>query len=39
MESSDNQITDRLKGVECRDIARYPVNDYLNQYVFSMTKL
>ena len=39
LKTGRHQITDRLKGVECRDTARYPVNDYLNQYVFSMTKL
>jgi hypothetical protein len=39
LKCSRHQITDRLKGVECHDTARYPVNDYLNQYVFSGKKL
>jgi len=39
LKTGRHQITDRLKGVECRDTARYQVNDYLNQYVFSVTKL
>ena len=39
LKTSRHQITCRLNGVKCRDTALYPANYYLNQYVFSVTKL
>ena len=39
LKTGRHQITDRLNGAECNDPARYPANYYLNQYVFSVTKL
>jgi len=39
LKTSRHQITNRLNGVKCRDPAIYPANYYLNQYVFSVTKL
>ena len=39
LKTGRHQITDRLKGVKCLNTASYIVNDYLNQYVFSVTKL
>ena len=39
LKTGRHQITNRLNGVKCRDPAIYPANYYLNQYVFSVTKL
>ena len=39
LKTGRHQITKRLNGVKCRDTALYPANYYLNQYVFSVTKL
>ena len=39
LKTGRHQITKRLNGVKCRDTALYPANYYLNQYVFSTTKI